>query len=425
MKKLSFLIFILAVNVMLFSCKKSNNEAENPSTLVYGDLDSTKNQVTTNAEQAITEVEEFSDEDALDAAASFDSLLSQSGTSQVGQVQALKTLSLVSKATRAGAGAEAITKAFRLANGSTTPLLNEWKKLTAIYTWNSTKQDWDSTASSTVLQYTFPAKRGSTTNNAVLSVSTFTTADPILIDGEYVDLPTNIQATLTIDGTTYFTYSLTASYNSDGTPTSLDITVSFRTFVFAYTLTNNSSTISVNYSFKHGDITIFDLGWGVDGKFSRANLDTASSVESVIENANAHFQIFNLRTAGVVDIAKITEAQNTIYADENSTTFDEVKADSLLVIAINENAYCVAYFTDTKTKVAVVKAYSYTYRSIDWYWNSTTQQWELGLVTKSAIGTKYEFVDGCSVNEYFASGFATLKSDIEALLDDITDKFGN
>lgn len=102
-----------------------------------------------------------------------------------------------------------------------------------IYTWNNSQKIWIKTASTTELKFVFPAKKGLTTNNAVLSSkSTSSTIKVEIVDtrerwtytyepftstvipeiNDEIYLPTSVDATLTIDNAQAATFILNAKY---------------------------------------------------------------------------------------------------------------------------------------------------------------------------------------------------------------------
>lgn len=108
-----------------------------------------------------------------------------------------------------------------------------------IYTWNSSQKTWTKTASSSDLKFIFPAKKGQTTNNAILSskstssdvkisnidtygrwgwnttTQNYEQIEPNLNDWFY--LPTSVDAILTIDNTQAATFTQTAKYSNGKT----------------------------------------------------------------------------------------------------------------------------------------------------------------------------------------------------------------
>lgn len=102
-----------------------------------------------------------------------------------------------------------------------------------IYTWNTSKQDWIKTTSTTELKFVFPAKKNLTTNNASFSSKSTSSNIQVKIEdtygnwvydpktGNYIQtpsindsfyLPTSVDATLTIDNVQAATFIANAKY---------------------------------------------------------------------------------------------------------------------------------------------------------------------------------------------------------------------
>lgn len=416
MKRISFLL-VLSLNLFLFSCKDDKKEDE--FSYNFADVEQSKAQLEDNGQQIITEVRTFKDEKALDAINSLGSLPlpeSASGNIALGVIAKLAPITIKPEPM---AISGAILKS---TVDNPTTIQDAWENLKGTYTWNKATQSWVVTAS-TIVEFKFPAQKGGTVNNAVFTISSYKGSTPVSLDGYNGDLPVEIKANLKVDGTEYFSYSYAATYTTEGIPTLIESTTAFRSFVFASKLVNNNSAISINYSFKHADKIIYDFGVGVNGHFAVDQVAQAESVDQVLQSANAHFQLFNVKIAGIMDVAKIAEAEKTVYAGEDNANFDYFKADSLFAVAINKNAKLIVFFTDTKKKIADAEAYAYKHLEDYWYWDG--QQYQYDTYEASDISIRFNFPDESSVDEYFSTGFADLVRDLNTLGDELKTKFGN
>jgi len=89
-----------------------------------------------------------------------------------------------------------------------------------VYNWDATNLKWIKVQTSNDLVFNFPATQSSTTNNATLSITQFTT--------QYVqsaEVPNDIAWNLQINGTTYMNFTYTASF-ANGIPTVVNSTLS-------------------------------------------------------------------------------------------------------------------------------------------------------------------------------------------------------
>jgi hypothetical protein len=418
MKKNVFIVSILAINLFLFSCKdkKEESELEYP----YTDVETSKTQLETNGTQLVTELSTFKDEKGIDALKSFSDLNSVEAlpieSAAANNMVFAKILNLNS--VTSDPQADEIFGVLKSSTTQTTTISDQWNAMKGIYTWNSTKKSWDVTASSTVFEVNYPTVKGGTSNNAKFTITSYK-GSAVYDLAEKSDLPVEINANLKIDGTEYFTYSFAGAYTTEGVPTSIVTSFGFRTFVFAYSLTNNNSEVGVNYSFKNGETIILDLGTSAKGDFAVDNVITnIDTIEHILHTADAHVQLFNVKVTGNVDIVKLAKAQKDLYANEKLSTFDRVKADTLMVTEINKDAKLVAIFTDTKNKIADVVAYA-KIGSKTVYVNNVAK-----IVKTSELNFKFKFADNSSIDTFIKTGFDSLSADADKLVKDINTKFG-
>ncbi len=107
-----------------------------------------------------------------------------------------------------------------------------------VYDWNPELGDFEKSAASEMFIVNFPTE-GSTSNNAQLKINdlqfiTFTESDEF---GEYTtELPTVIDASLSVDSEVFISVDATATWSSDGFPDEVDLTLILSEFEFNVTL---------------------------------------------------------------------------------------------------------------------------------------------------------------------------------------------
>jgi hypothetical protein len=426
MKKKLFVVLVISAGLVYFtSCKKDKEESgfvDVPFS-TNQNVEQEKAKLEDNAQLAVAELNSFADEKGIEAVNSLADFMSDADPMASSSVKSAKSNLVFSTVNKLKAAS--VKNNPREIFGSINTILIEdpqsikevWDSIKGIYTWNFANHDWDYAASTTVAEFHFPSKKTGTTNNAVFTISSYkgvVVSSPL---PDYTgDLPTEIKANLKVDGTEYFAYSFAASYTNQGIPSSVVTSVAFRSFVFTFEFSNSTSNISINYKFTNGTKTIFDIGGAVNGNFTQTAMENSDGPEDVFYNGNAHFQLFNVKIAGMVDVVKISEAEKKIYANEYNSNFDYIKADSLMAIEINKNAKLIAFFVDTQQKIANIEAYRVVEEHNYYY----------GSYTDSYIDFRLVFADGSPSNadNYFGEGFSGLVTDINALLAELNDKFG-
>lgn len=433
-KKLIFALIIGAGLIYFTSCKDDDNSGSDLEVPFSEnqDVEADKAKLEDNLQLAVAELDNFKDEQGIEAVNSFADIVSSADPISSKKKSASDNMVLSTvKSLRASLvqpDPRNILLSLKSVSFEPQSIKEVWDSIKGIYTWNLTTKSWDYTTDATKVQFKFPSKKDGTSNNADFTISSYKgviVSSPI---PDYTgDLPTEVKASLKVDNVEYFAFNFNASYNTNGIPTSVNISVAFRNFVFAFDFINTTSDISVNYKFTNGSKIIFDIGSAVKGNFSRDNIENAENVEEVLYNANAHFQLFNVKIAGMMDVVKIRQAEDNIYPDDYTPNFDYINADSLMAIEINKNAKLIAFFTDTKQKIADVKAYmtrkNYSYS----YWDYVQNKQVTVTEVDSYIDFRLVFADGspASAENYFGEGFANLVTDINNLLVELNTKFGS
>ncbi|NJM94454.1 MAG: hypothetical protein HC842_07165 [Cytophagales bacterium] len=124
----------------------------------------------------------------------------------------------------------------------------------ATYTWNPDTKDFDRSSGDAIL-WKFPSKKGGTSNNASLQITYQGTDQMWDVDGTMTDLPKSIAVVLSVDGQEALKLTFTASYSSEGTPTSYSITLGMDDYKISSSASNNGTQLNTTQSFtKSGSI---------------------------------------------------------------------------------------------------------------------------------------------------------------------------
>ena len=341
---------------------------------------------------------------------------------------------------------------------SSNSLVAEFDKIAGVYTYNFLTQEFDFVAnvSSGQVVFKFPASIASkrAKNNdgkLVISKPKFVTGNFTAISSTTKELPSELKYELSVGTAVVSSYSFTASYTTDGIPSSVESKLTLGAFELKVTYGYKETELTANYSFTHGSTTILDLGGTAGGKFTKAAIDNAQEIktikdtssyvyynwdtyeydtivniyeyeetetfpERVLYNANAHFQFMDMKIVGQVDFANFMK-------DVRLGEEKKYPEDSAASIINRDMALIVVYASDNK---AVAKAQAYTkneqYEEYDcqydnnWNYSCTTVQ-----KTRKVVDVQMVFADGTksTMETYFNQGFNNLITNFNSFIDDL------
>jgi len=304
--------------------------------------------------------------------------------------------------------------------GGDNSISSMFKQIAGEYKYNFTTNRFDFTAdpeaSVTVL---FPASKESKqskTNDGILEIfkPVFQTGS-FDIGGEVLtELPTSIKYEVRVSSSVVASYNFTASYNSEGFPTSIVSALTLGTFEFKVTWGYSTTELSVNYSIKHGDVIMVDMGAGAGGNFVKDSINNMGDYpENVLHNANAHFQLMGVKIAGQVNFKGLI---TTMRAMENEASEQKV------VDAINKYVnLAVVYATDNK---AIATAEAYLKDKIREEYNYVTGK--MDQTTVKVIDFRMVFADKTksSLDVYFDQGFDDLTAEFNTFIDELNTTYG-
>jgi hypothetical protein len=221
---------------------------------------------------------------------------------------------------------------------------------TGNYTWNAGTQKWDKTSSTQII-FNFPATKGGTTNNAVLTFVSYTD-EAITIDMNTEYLPASASINLTVDGTKELEFTFSASYKTDGTPESIDAELYINPFTLTLSIKNTNTAISEDFKWSMGETNILAFGSSLEGNFT--SITTVEDPGSIISEASAYIQIFDFRIEGALDVSGMAAYEEPTIAQINSNSTillkwanDDVKiADGEFYVDTDDDLSVMLTFTD-------------------------------------------------------------------------------
>jgi hypothetical protein len=216
---------------------------------------------------------------------------------------------------------------------------------------------------------------------------------------------------LTIGSTKVIDYSFKAGYNSAGEPNSLDVSLTVGSFSFVTKLSNDTKTATMEHSLKNNNTVLLAVGSTIKGDLNSSNAKEATDPSKVITESSAYFQLMNIKIAGTINV-------KDLYAEGFNTTTDSNKKVELL----NKHYKLMAYYADSKKKIADTEFYSYT-RTVNYQECNVDANGYFTCVDKTKQVTTEDirlvFADKSKsdLNNYFANGFNNLSSEFETFID--------
>jgi hypothetical protein len=434
MKKLNFLTFVL-IFISIAACKKSNTDNTDLNNLTYSSNSpsQSKSDIENTGANMVTQMSNLNKEAGTQATVNLISLLSNSSSSSISAIT--PAFSTLKAAALLGNGTSGTSEVFASLRQTTDDigLLQVYDSIAGIYTYNFNTGNFDKKASST-FSIIFPATiadKKSNSNTGIFEIARPTVqTGPFNLNGATInELPTSIQYDIKVNNTVSLNYQFTASYNTDGMPTSVSSDLTIGTFLFNTSWSYQTADVKLNYSIKNSSTTMVDMGWEMTGNFDKTNIQnyTNSTSENpdptaILTNANAHFQFYNIKIAGQINFKDFYNGLLTIEK--------ETKADTLIqqeeLDLINKNIALVVVYADNNQMIAKAEAYLKPYQYTDWVYNPSTEYYEPETVTNDEIDMRMVFSDKSKsdLNTYFQSGFSSLTGDFNTFIGELNSTYG-
>lgn len=404
MKKI--LLFSAITAMALSSCKKDSkpekNDLDELFKLEYSNLPVEENKQ--NVEKAgidfIQKINSLPEEqfiDVLDYLAQLEPKISSSSVSSVFAI-----------------GNAAKNKSVKGIFTATTSAAQETEKLSDLYrtyTWNFVTEEFDETSSNDRLEIKFPSHGGKTSNDAVLTFTYKASTVKATIEDETAELPASISAVLKVSSQELLKLSSSYEYKTNGTPTKVDINLVLGTFALKTKVSNTTSSLTSELSVLKGTEVLLSLNTAANGSLNIDNADGADDISSVVKNANATFEIMNIKLAGQVDFKALSDENNGF--DNLSDSIRNVKQTA----SWNKHAQLAVINKDNNTIISKVEFIPVSDRDCYWWWNGSAEVQE--CYSYYSMNAKFVFKDGSSISEdnFDDSDFAQLIDELEKFAD--------
>lgn len=411
MKKTFNLLLICTLIVLsIYSCKKKEDAPVDLATLPFTQetVSESKTNLATTGTQLVDETQKMSNSAGVEAINSFSNLnISSPSLKSASIFQPLNTIATSGDIT-------AIVNSLSAVTEDPTTLQQTFDQLKGIHTWNNNK--WVITASSTVLQFIFPSKKGGLINDAQLTVTYVGVIPKKAISTYTGDLPKSFNITLTVASAKVAEYNVEATYSDDGIPATFSSFIAVTPFKIGVEWTYSTANISAKYYFTDADKTIIEFGENTAGNFNSNYLDGSSIPENVVDNANAYFQVLNIKLAGQLDYKSIVADKKALPLIMTDSMRNWSAADMY-----NKHALLVLIYADSKQKIAQAEAYAVKTTST-YYFGSTQYKYE-----NWNTELRFIFPDKTKgdIKAYFETGFSDLQKSFDKLVTDLQTKFGN
>lgn len=365
-------IWIAALALLVFaSCeddKKTDDGIDSALEADYSTVspEESKQDVENAAVNLVSQIDELEDEDGIDVIIHMMDLMGGNGAPASAQFNIpLKAAQILADDSKNAAEVYNLLKA---TTEEGLALSDSFAMLTATYTYNFETLDFDKTENANDIVILFPGKESDLTNTAEILIGDFTVkeiteprADFDLPAGK-IEFPTGLKATLKYNDNTLMSYTLTAEYLSDGTPTALENVLEVGSFSFTQTLKHSQyKSAGFDFSFKNGSDILIAFGAEINGDWSENNINENSEtdVEEIINNGNAYLQFMDLKAVGQIDIQTIVNGEQA-FEEAHLGDSDDVKdlpeAENLVSL-FTENARFVLVYTKDNTMLAYLEPY--------------------------------------------------------------------
>jgi len=421
MKLRNFLIIGLVLGLSFSSCKK---EDDDPLDVGYTNLtdEENKEKIEDEGIKMVGELDQLKETDAVDVSVNLaellDTLFSEEETPPM-----MKPIGLVASLADGDVSPGQVFDGLKAATEEPGNLTDIWEMVAAKYTWNPVTESWDSSGSADAIIFEFPGLETDATNTASLTIDGFTVKtittpiDPI-IDDIGNELPTGLEIALKYNSVDIITYSLSASYEDDGVPTSLSSVLTIDEFSWSLDITHKPySEAGITASFKHADKILMEGHVDTKGNWTKDNIDENTAeeddpyIENIIFEGNAYIQVMNIKVAGDIDVKNLVpvirdlEEQYPGEDDDYTQAYNEAFAK-----AMNDHVRLIVVYADENKKIGEAEAYAY--HDVEY------NEWHTDIRFVFADGSKSD------IETYFGQGFSDLEAELNAFIAEIDAEHG-
>lgn len=291
-------------------------------------------------------------------------------------------------------------------------LSEEFKKQAGIRTWNAAKNDWDVEVSDKEITYNFTSKDA----KAVISLTNFTyqLAKNQDAKGFTVELIKSLNVNIKLGEKELCAFTFTGEYYDNDTKF-LEEVFNLEGFKWQATLNLKDKTkFKASTSFDYNDKVIFASGLDIDGNIDytavKETMNGADEAnlpldQQIVDNANAYFQIGNIKTSAFIDVKGLIDGYKS---------FKEETTEEEIVKMVNDNAKFAVCYADKNEIIA--KGEFYLTEEID--------DWDQSVSKEPAM--RMVFGDGSALDEstYFENGFGKMITEINTLVGKMNENYG-
>ncbi|MEJ5265547.1 MAG: hypothetical protein WHT29_09555 [Bacteroidales bacterium] len=391
----------------------------------------TKADLENSGTQMIGELKSLNQEKGMQASVMFVDLASNDGAMPAKKFKSsgtYKVLYAVSKLSTRPQMKTAL-KAMEEGDDDLASLLDSFDAYVGVYEYNFETKSFgnEPVESSTSIIFKFPSNKenyDAQNLNATLEIPR-----PQVVNGNFslvnaTSLPSNISFNIKVDGNTALSYSFVGEYKPDGIPTKIENTLTMGTWQMKQTYGYSETNLKITYSFTHGTTNILSMGFELNGQLTQQGVqnaydstwvqyefdgetygyyDSQFHIEKVVQNANAYFQLMDIKIAGQIDFAGLAP----VASKENPT-------DKEIADALNQYADLVVVYASNNQAIAKAEAYVAEVKN------------EFGMVEDRYVDMRLIFADQSrsSLDSYFAEGFDGLIDEMNSLIADLNNTYG-
>lgn len=408
--KNKLLLALLALSIAFTACKKNDDgdepTAEDPFKLDYSNLtvEQHKKELEKTGMDFMKKINTMPDEKFIKVMRNLNDLNLELTSNSVKKMNSFAD----------AASNKSVSKILSSATSTDTEKLSDSY---GIYTYSLGTKSWKKTPASDRLEINFPAYKTSTTNNAKITMTYVSSKINATIDESILELPKSSSATLLVDGLQEMKFTSAHEYKPDGTPTKTDMNLKMGSFTMAFNVANTTEVLTNSFTFSKGTETLFSFNSTVNGTLNLGVIDDNELNANDIKNANASFEIMNIKFLGALDIKAINDAHN------GSEDLSGKQQNDKTVAALNAHSQFVAINKTSNTIIAKTNFFATEsqrcYNNL--IWNNSTQSY----IYVNECDTSYDweprmiFKDGSklSFDAFKENGFSKLIDDINAFDD--------
>jgi len=429
---------MLGIVITFSACKKDDDSSDSTYDVKYNEasVDENKGTIEDNGIEFTQEMDAMKELEAVEVASNMASLNDKGGFPMGSSAMQMIPINILS-ALKKSSSPNSISAELKSVTEDPENLEEVWDQIVGVYEYNSTIDEFETVSQGgNEVIIKFPGKEGDITNNAQFKINNFNyveITEPVFTEeGEDYgivgqQLPISVHAELTYEGSVLSTFDFSASYKNNGIPTKCNSTLAVNPYSISVSISHDPySNASSKFSFEKRGKILLETFAEMNGDWSKENIEdnvetvrevneyytdesTEVTFENIVSNANAYFQILNIKVAGMVDIKSLATKVNDYEDQLDAGTITEETYASKMAEAINAHAKLVVLNIAENRMIAKVQAYKYYDDEYDeWY-----------------ASAKFVFGDGSSIdsetymaNEEYREEFGDLIDQINALIDD-------